>query len=208
MKTLNIKTWNRKEHFDFFSKFDNPFFGIVTEIDCTTAYEHSKKNRLSFFAYYLHKSMLAVNSVHEFKLRIVNDNVVVFDQIHAAATIGRDDGTFGFSFVNYSPDFNPFSLELKREINNVHNSKGLRVNENAKRPDVIHYSIFPWRKFTGLIHARNFNTDDTVPIITFGKTFTVDGKKMLPISIEAHHGLVDGLHISQFLGKFQELLNK
>ncbi|CAM3989581.1 MULTISPECIES: CatA-like O-acetyltransferase [Flavobacterium] len=30
---------------------------------------------------------------------------------------------------------------------------------------------------------------------------------MLPISIEAHHGLVDGFHISKYLNEFQNQLN-
>ena len=31
--------------------------------------------------------------------------------------------------------------------------------------------------------------------------------EFLPISIEAHHGLVDGLHIAQYLQEFQRQLN-
>lgn len=208
MKVIEVESWIRKEHFDFFSKYDNPFYGIVTEIDCTRAYEKSKENDISFFAYYLHKSILAANKIEELKFRVVDKSVVQFDTIHAGATIGREDGTFGFSFINFSPDFKTFNNELKEEIINVQNTKGLRVNDDAKRPDVIHYSTLPWSKFTGLTHARNFNSDDTVPKITFGKIFTVGTKKMLPISIDVHHGLVDGLHIAQYLEEFQNLMNE
>ena len=28
---IEINTWNRKEHFEFFSHFDEPFFGVVSE---------------------------------------------------------------------------------------------------------------------------------------------------------------------------------
>ncbi|MDC6388058.1 hypothetical protein PP182_05170 [Maribacter sp. PR1] len=30
---------------------------------------------------------------------------------------------------------------------------------------------------------------------------------MLPVSIEAHHGLVDGIHIAKYLSEFQNQLN-
>ena len=208
MRIKDIENWNRKEHFDFFSKYDNPFLGIVTEIDCTRAYEISKKNKLSFFSYYLHKSILAVNKIEEFKYRIQDKNVVIFDAIHAAATIGRKDGTFGFSFIPYSTDFDTFNSKLLKEIEEVEKSSGLRLNENGKRNDVIHYSIFPWKKFTGIMHARNYNTEDSVPKIAFGKTFTQEGRKILPISIDAHHGLVDGLHVAQYLDEFQKLMDR
>ena len=124
------------------------------------------------------------------------------------ATIGREDGTFGFSFTKFSPDFKTFNKELKEEVANVKNTKGLRVNDDAKRLDVVHYSTLPWNKFTGLTHARNFNSDDTVPKITFGKTTTIGAKKMLPVSIDVHHGLVDGIHFSKYLEEFQKLINE
>ena len=110
MDFIDIKSWNRKEHYEFFSKYDDPYFGIVTEIDCTKAYETSKKNSFSFFAYYLHQSILAVNQVDELKFRIVDGKVVMFENIHAATTIGRADGTFGFSFINFSHDFKTFNI--------------------------------------------------------------------------------------------------
>ena len=37
-QTIDITHWNRREHFEFFSQFDEPFFGITTLEDFTTAY--------------------------------------------------------------------------------------------------------------------------------------------------------------------------
>ena len=105
MKTIDINNWKRKEHFDFFSQFDEPFFGLVTEIDCTIAYKTTKENNYSFFAYYLHKSLIAVNGIEEFRYRSAGDKVFIYDQIHASPTIGRSDGTFAFSFIEFDPDF-------------------------------------------------------------------------------------------------------
>ena len=51
---LNIESWNRKEHFRFFSAFDDPFFGITTNVDFTTIYLEAKHNSQSFFLYSLH----------------------------------------------------------------------------------------------------------------------------------------------------------
>ena len=144
----------------------------------------------------------------ELKLRTVNGQVVTFDRIHAGATIGRNDGTFGFSFTNFSPNFEAFAEELKLEIDRVQQTTGLRANEDARRPDVIHYSTFPWHKFTGLTHARNFNDGDSVPKITFGKTFSVRSRLMLPVAIDVHHGLADGFHVAQFLTTFQQLMDE
>ncbi len=207
MQKLDLQGWNRKEHFEFFSNFDEPFFGIVSEVDCTKAYKFSKNNDRSFFAHYLHKSLTAINEIPEFKYRILAKEVVVCDIVHAAATIARKDGTFAFSFAEFHPDFDVFQTALNKEINEVQNSTGLRLSENTQRLDAIHYSSFPWHKLTGLTHSRDFKTSDSVPKITFGKMYEQNSQLKLPVAINAHHGLMDGFHVAKFLEVFQEFLD-
>lgn len=208
MRIIDIESWNRKEHFEFFSKMASPYFGIVTEVDCTNAYDFVKENAISFFAHYLHKSMIAVNSVDELKYRIVDDKVVSFDKINAGATIGRDDGTFGFIFINFSDNFETFNNDLQDEIEAVKNSSGLRLNNDDIKKDLIRHSTIPWNSFSGLLHPTNLDPSESVPKITFGKFQTKKDKKYLPVSIEAHHGLVDGFHFAKYLAEFQRQLNK
>ncbi|GHA31796.1 chloramphenicol acetyltransferase [Salinimicrobium marinum] len=207
MKIIDIENWNRKEHFHFFSKMASPFFGIVTEVDCTHTFNSAKKNNLSFFAQYLHKSMIAVNSVPELKYRIVEDQVIEFDRINAGATIGRSDGTFGFTFVNFTENFEIFNAELQKEILEVKNSTGLRLNNDDLTKDLIRHSTIPWNSFSALLHPTNLDPKESVPKITFGKFSIRNNRKYLPVSIEAHHGLVDGLHLAKYLEEFQRQLD-
>ncbi len=206
MKIIDINTWKRKEHYHFFTAMDSPFFGITTELDCTLAYQEAKENDVSFFAIYLHKSMKAVNTVEELTYRIENDQVVAYPIVHAGATIGREDGTFGFIYVKFSTNFQIFNTNLQKEIEAVHNSSGLRLNNDDLKNDLIRHTTIPWTSFSSVLHPTRFNSKDSVPKITFGKFSSREEKKYLPVSIEAHHGLLDGLHISQYLAKFQEEL--
>lgn len=207
MKTINIESWNRKEHFEFFSSFEEPYFGIVSDVECTRAYNISKAKKTSFFAYYLYKSLKAINQIEEFRSRVVEDKVVIFDAIHASATIGREDGTFGFSFVPFDSDFDKFNASLNSEIERVRNSDGLGATKDTLRQDVVHFSAVPWIKFTGLTHARKFQTSDSVPKVSFGKTYEVGEKIFMAVSINGHHGLLDGLHVGRYFDLFQEYLN-
>jgi chloramphenicol O-acetyltransferase type A len=208
MKKIDVNSWNRKEHYDFFSKFDEPFYGLVAEIDCTRAYLASKENGRSFFAWYLHKSLLAVNAVEEFRLRIIDKEVVLFDEVHASTTIGREDGTFGVTLVPYSNDFSSFRDSLDEEIAGVKNSTGMRLDVPAQRHDVIHYSSIPWVQFTGLTHPRKYYTDESEPKISFGKIHQKEGKWMMPVSVFVHHGLADGYHIAQYFEQYQKLMDR
>lgn len=207
MKVIDIDCWNRKEHFEFFSKMASPYFGFTTEVDCTKAYEDAKENGRSFFAVYLYKSMMAVNTVDELKLRIVGDQVMLYDEVHVGSTIGRPDGTFGFSFFRYSADFEVFNAGLQDQIRTVHQSSGLGIRNEVLPVNHIRHTTIPWNSFSALLHPTNFDPKESIPKITFGKFSIRDGRKFLPVSVEAHHGLADGLHLANYIKEFQRLLN-
>lgn len=206
MKYLDIQNWARKEHYEFFKDFDEPYFGIVADIECTNAYKHCKQNNISFFAYYLHKSLIAINTIEEFRYRITDDKIVIFDKIHAAATIGREDGTFAFTFIEYFEDFRQFSTNLTKQIEKVKNSTGLYMYDDKLRKDVIHYSTTPWLQFKGLTHARNFSTGESTPLIVFGKIFQDNDNYKMPVSVNAHHSLMDAIHVARYFQEFEEIL--
>jgi len=207
MKIIDIESWNRKEHYEFFSKMASPYFGFTTEVECTKAYDTAKENGISFFAYYLHKSMVAVNSVDELKLRIVDNQIILFDEVHGGSTIGRADGTFGFSFFHYSEDFETFNEGLQKEIKSVQNSTGLGISNDVLPINHIRHTTIPWRSFSALLHPTNFDPKECIPKITFGKFSIRDGKKYLPVSIEAHHGLADGIHLAKYIEEFERQLS-
>ncbi len=205
---LDLENWPRKEHFQFFKQLDEPFFGITVTIDCTKGYAKAKETESSFFVYYLHKTIVAVNTIESFRYRIIEDQVYIFDIINASATIMRDDSSFGFSLIEYSPDFTIFSANTFEEIERIKNTPGLFTREFTSE-NVIHFSAIPWVNFTSLSHARGFTFPDSCPKISFGKMMVDEtGKRTMSMSVHVHHGLMDGLHVGQFVDCFQDLMNE
>ena len=209
MKTLlDLENWNRKEHFAHFNQMEEPFFGATVEIDCTKAYQTAKSLKASFFIYYLHKTLVAVNAIENFKYRIAEDKIYINDRVDASATIGREDGTFGFSLIEYNPDFKIFEQNALNEIERIQNTSGL-FTRSFNDDNVIHFSAIPWLNFTSLSHARSYTFPDSCPKISFGKMMTSEtGKRTIAMAIHVHHGLMDGFHMGQFVDYFQELMNK
>ena len=209
MKTLlDLDNWPRKEHFHFFKQFEEPFFGATVEIDYTTACNKSKALGASFFIYYLHKTLVAVNTNEPFRYRISDDKIYICDRVDASATIGREDGTFGFSLIQYDPDFDHFKEIALKEIERIQSTTGL-FTRTFENDNVIHFSAIPWLDFTSLSHARSYTFPDSCPKISFGKMkVSENGKKTMPMSIHVHHGLMDGLHLGQFVDSFQEIMNQ
>ena len=202
---LDLDTWNRKEHFLFFKQMEEPFFGITTTIDCTIAYKKAKEFGISFFTYYLHKTLSTVNKIEPFRYRIINDEVYVFDQIDVSATILRDDKTFGFSYMNYSEDIHEFAKIVTLEIERIQNTEGLFTRLFPE--NLIHFSALPWVNFSSFSHARSFTFPDSCPKISFGKMIDENGKKTMAMSVHVHHGLLDGYHVGEFVALFEKLMN-
>lgn len=209
MKTLlDLENWNRKEHFAHFCRMEEPFFGATVEIDCTKAYETAKELKVSFFLFYLHKTLVAVNSIENFRYRIADGKIYINDRIDVSATIGREDGTFGFSLIEYNPDFKIFEKNALAEIERIQNTTGL-FTRSFDDDNVIHFSAIPWLNFTSLSHARSYTFPDSCPKVSFGKMITSEtGKRTIAMSVHVHHGLMDGLHVGQFVDLLQDQMNK
>ncbi|GAA4354472.1 chloramphenicol acetyltransferase [Hymenobacter saemangeumensis] len=203
---IDLATWPRREHYEFFSAFEEPFFGLQAEVDCSAALAEAKRLGVPFFLYYLHCTLLAANAVEELRCRVVDGQVVRYDRVHASPTIGRADHTFGFAFVEAHETLAAFVAAAEAEIAAVQQSSGLRLNEHTSRPDTIHCSAIPWVKFTGLSHARSFRYPDSCPKISYGKLYELGAVRLMPVSVHVHHGLADGYQVGLFLEKFQELL--
>jgi chloramphenicol O-acetyltransferase type A len=159
-----------------------------------------------FFLYYLYQALQAVNQVEALRYRIEEGQVYIYDRIHASATIGRPDHTFGFSFMELHDDLGTFVQAAKAEIAAVQASSGLRLSPATARLDVIHFSAIPWVRFSGLTHARSFSHPDSMPKISVGQTYQEGAATLMPVSVNVHHGLADGYHVGLFLDEFQQRL--
>jgi len=211
-RPLDLATWPRRQHFEFFRHFDNPFWNLCAPVDVTEVYEASRQPEgPSFFLTTVHRSLIAANEVEEFRYRFRGDGVAVYDVIDGGSTVLRDDDTFGFSYFDFDPDFERFAASAAEVLADV-KRRPLDLDPKHDHDALIHYSVIPWVAFTSFAHARRVSPEDSVPKIVFGKVHRAlrpDGGTgwQMPVSVEVHHALVDGLHVGRFFERFQALLD-
>lgn len=201
---LNLDTWPRRDTFNFFKTFDKPYFNLTTNLDISALLALREKREFKNFLAYHYLALRVANEIEPFRYRISGDQVVVHDVIHGASTVLMPNDTFAFAYFDYQENFQTFSTGASREIDRVR-------EENTKfdpRDDqsVIHFTTLPWVSFTSFSHARNWGREDSVPKIAFGKFTKSEGKVMLPISVEVHHALMDGVHVGRFLQRLEAAL--
>lgn len=204
-RIIDPETWNRKEHFEFFIKYDEAFFGFTVRLSCKKAYSHCKEHKISFYPFYLYCTNKAVNEVQNFKYRIEKDQIVEYDKINVSATMARPDNTFGFSYIEFDENFEVFYKRFRDEKERVMGSK--KLFSSRMDDQTVHYTSIPWIDFTSMSHARNFRNNDSCPKISFGKLDRDSGSFEMPVSIHAHHALVDGFHIGKLIEKVQFYLD-
>ena len=148
--------------------------------------------------------MKAINHTENFKYRIIDDEIFELDIIHASATILREDHTFGFSYINFSENFEEFNLNLIKEKQRVSGSSELYPPVYGL--DCIHCSALPWFSFSS--QKEHFSgLQDSIPKIAFSKSYQLGDKLLMNVSISVNHALIDGYHVNLFSKKFQQFLN-
>jgi chloramphenicol O-acetyltransferase type A len=201
---IDLETWERRALFQLFTTFTEPYHGVCLRLDCTEAFRYAKSHSYSIFLTLVHRSLLAVNQVDNFKTRIVDGEVWLYRQIHGGSAVGRRNGTIGFGHYPFQSNLQAFVVQAAGEIERVKQRDDL---ERRTAQDLVRYSVLPWFDFTSVSHARDLQRNDSAPYITFGKITQADNRCTMPVSIHAHHALADGSHVAQFVELFQHFLH-
>lgn len=207
-RVIDPQSWARREYFEHYNGMDNPYFSLTAETDVTRIYDRTKAENDWFYVRYLHAILRAVNDIGELRYRIERGRVVQFDRIHISPTVGRDDGSFGFSHVDYDPDYMAFRAAFRAETERVRAGSGLMKREGAERIDTIYSTALPWVRFTDLTHPMNLGGGSGVMLLATGQVFRRDGKRLMPLQFSLHHGFADGRHAGLFLERVQRYFDE
>ena len=58
------------------------------------------------------------------------------------------------------------------------------------------------------MHPIHHDPPDSVPRIAWGKYFEEHGSMKLPLNVQAHHALLDGVHLGKYFLQVQEYLDQ
>lgn len=67
-------------------------------------------------------------------------------------------------------------------------------------------TAIPWVSFTAFMHLLHSSPADSVPRFAWGKFFQQGDVLKIPLNAQAHHALMDGIHMGRFYEKVQGCL--
>jgi len=205
MRTIDMQTWPRREHFKVFSAFDHPHAGFCAHVDLTTFYPVVKQRDYSITVAIVYVLARAANAIPEFRYRIREGKVIEHEIVHPSGTILIDEDLFSFCTFDYIEDFSEFAARAAERIARVKENPTLK--DEPGRDDLLYMTAIPWVSFTSVMHPMHLNPVDSVPRFAWGKFFE-DGESLkMPLGVQGHHALMDGIHIGRFYEKVQDYLH-
>jgi chloramphenicol O-acetyltransferase type A len=165
-----------------------------------------KQSNLPFTVAVTYILSKAANAIPEFRLRIRGEEVVEHETVHPSITLLVDEDHFSFCTIGYDEDFKTFAANAETQIANVKAEPTLE--DEPGRDDLLFMSIIPWVSFTSFMHPMHLDPPDSIPRFAWGKFFKEgDGLKM-PLSVQAHHALMDGVHMGRYFTQVQADLER
>ena len=202
---IDVKTWKRRDHYELFRTYEQPFFSVTVDVDVTRVWKFCRKPAVpSFFLTTLFLMSRAVNGVEALQLRLRPRGVWRHDAVAVGATVRREDETFGFARLEPADTLKGFVTAGKASVANA--MRGGKLEPQTETDDVVYHSVLPWFRFTSYTNA--LRRTDSIPRIVFGRAVPEGRRMLMPVAVEVHHALVDGLDVAKFFDRFGRELQR
>jgi chloramphenicol O-acetyltransferase type A len=205
MRHINLETWSRRQHFKVFSAFDHPHFGMCANVDLTAFYPFVKQRGISFTVAISYVLARAANDIPEFRYRVRAGKVVEHEIVHPAITVLTGEDLFSFCTLNYLEKFTEFAASAEERIAYVQEHPTLE--SDPRQDDLLYMTAIPWVSFTSFMHPMHLQPADYVPRFAWGKFFEDDEFLKMPLNVQAHHALMDGIHMGRYYVEVQNYLD-
>ena len=204
---VDLERWPRRAAFEYFRGFDKPYFNVCTRLDVAALKAATDAAAASFSLACHFIALRLANRIEPFRYRLEGGRVRIHAVVHGSTTVLRDDESFGFAYFEHDERFARFAAQgapalaaaRARDV-----SFAPRVDDAA----LLHFTTLPWVHFSSFSHARNWGREDAVPKIAFGRIEADGERRWMPMSVEVHHAMMDGLHVGRFVEGFEAALRE
>lgn len=197
---------DRQDHLDFFGSYDLPIVNVTAECRCTDFVALAKTRGLPPFAVLLHCIARTSLAVEPFRHRLLDGRVRPVERLRVSYPVDGANGNLNFSTFSFDTEFAKFLPRYLADRQEARQAQQLRLAPMEDR-DYLFVTCLPWLNFTSIQHPIARFADCSIPNIAIGRFRKAEDRISFPMAVQAHHGLVDGWHIHQFITTLADLLN-
>ena len=204
MQKIDLASWPRAELFRFFSGVSHPFYSISFRVDVTNLHAYTKAHGISFYYALGYLVTDAINAVENFRYTMRDGEVWLLDERTPSFT-DLKPGSGQFHIVTM-PKVGTLE-EFCRSIQAKSAAQQVFLDTSTQSDALLYISCTPWFDLTACTNERDFDRDDNIPRVTWGKYVPDHGRETLGMSLEVNHRFVDGCHLGQFYQHLQNAID-
>ncbi len=203
---VDIDKWSRGSLFHFYIEKMRIVMSLTVDINVAPLITYTKKNGLKFYPAMIWVVSKVINSHDEFKYGWDTDgNLIRWDSISPSYTVfNRDDECFSKFVTEYTDDIFEFYQRTVDDQRKYQEERAIIGNQPQNFFDV---SCLPWVKYKHFdVHVFD-EGKFLAPVLTWGKYEVQNGNALMPLTMNIHHAVADGFHLSRFFNEVQELID-
>lgn len=203
-QVIDEKSWERAMHCMVFRNSVEPAFCVTFEADVTNFLNKVKQKKYSFTLAMVYAVCKCANEIEAFRYRFLDGQVVLFDKIDTA-----------FTYLNTESElFKVVNVQMQENMQDYVELAAKTAREQKEYftgplgNDVFQCSPMPWITYTHISHTNSGKKDNATPLFDWGRYYEKDERIVMPLSVQAHHSFVDGIHIGEYADRLQKYLNE
>lgn len=203
---IDLEKWNRGKLFQSYIDNMRIVMSLTVDIDVTNLIEFSKSHDLKFYPAMIWVVSKVVNEHDEFKYSWNNKgNLIKWDYISPSyAEFHKEDENFTKMVTDFSDSIFEFHARFMLDREKHKMERAFVANQPLNFFDV---SCLPWVKYNHFdVHVFD-EGKFLAPVITWGKYELERERYIMPLTMNIHHAVADGFHLSRFFNEVQELIN-
>lgn len=194
---------SREQYFNFFNKFQNPLLNITFNLETVNFLAKCKTSNIPPFHFFLYCLNIAINKTTNFRYREFNNEIICIEDSFFSYTVLNESNEFNYAIFETCDDLDEFILRSQKAKKIAIESDSLIIPEKAlsleERKRMVFLTSLPWLEITSIQHPTFSEELYDIPTITWGRFKPLNSSDLtLTLSIQAHHGFVDGHHINMF----------
>ncbi len=195
MTYVDCESWPRRAVYEHMSALSQPFYAVTYRQDVTALADFCKEAGLSFYLSLVWLSTKSLNAVENFRYTLDGGRVALLDErIPSYCDLRPGSDVFHIVTLPAGDDMAAFCAAAKAKSA----AQTTFLDQTSEGSSLAYFSCAPWIDLTALTNERDFDPDDAIPRIAWGKFVESGGRKTLGYSLEVNHRFIDGYHIGRF----------
>lgn len=203
---VNMKELERADYFYYFMSVGTTI-EFTVKLDVTAAIGRCREETINFQAFMLFRIYKVINTIENFRYDILDGKLIRWERIVPTfSSFNKSSKLFFTLYADMTENERSFDACYKKVVREYADCSTI-VPQGNLPANIFNVSCIPWLHFEHFSSNSKTKENNLVKMITIGKYEKVNGRFILPFTMQVSHAIADGYHVSLFFERLQEELN-